>query len=236
MKSSLYAGIGVLAAALGAIALLLNSASPTVQAARSTATKTLTVYGNSTTMATPNVAQITVGVTNQASTAHVALTQNNTILDRVVHRVESLGIQKSSIQTTGLNINPNYNQANPPSITGYQVDDNATVNAPMAKAGQVIDTAVAAGANQVNGINWITSEPSAYRQTFRAALQDAKNQALAMASAMGDKGVSVVSVTVQPGGQSSPAYFGSVKAAATPAYPGQQEENVTLKVVYRVNS
>ncbi len=235
MKSPLYAGIGVLAAGLGATTLFLNSASPAVKAAGSTAQKTITVYGSSTTLVTPNMAQITLGVANQASSAHLALAQNNTVLARVVHRIEALGISSQNVQTTGLNINPYDNQANPPSITGYQVDDNVTIDAPIAKAGSVIDAAVAAGANQLNGINWVTNGPSAYRQTFRAAMKDANNQAQALASAMGDKGVSVVSVTVDPGGQPSPTNFRSV-VSATPAYPGQQQENVTLKVVYHLKS
>lgn len=236
MKKTLYGGIGMLAAGLGVTLVLMAGSGPSASAAASPLQTSVTVYGSSSSMVTPNQAQVMVGVDNQAASSQSALSANNRITNQVVFAIEKLGIPKTAVSTSGLNINPNYNQANPPSVTGYQVSDNLTINATVGLAGKVIDRAVAAGANQVNGINFTTSGSSSYQKTYRAALDNARAQASAVAAGLGEHIQGITSVQIQSPGTTGPQQFfnAGVATASTAVYPGQQQETVTLKVVYHL--
>ena len=237
MKSSVYAGLGILVAGLGATALIIGAGSPSAATPTNIRSTTLvTVYGTSATLVTPTTVDVMLGVNTQASSAASALNSNNIAMTRIIDAIEKLGIHQTAIQTSGLNINPQYGQGNPPTVVGYQVSDNVTVDTSVALAGKVIDEGVAQGANQVNGINFTTPGMSAYNRAYLAALKNARSQAATMASAMGEKIRGIKSVTVQSNAGSSPIPFAVAASAParTTVFPGQQQESVTLKVVYRL--
>lgn len=233
MKSTLYAGIGILVMGAGTAALLAGAGS----APSSSSTpphSSVTVYGTSSTMVMPSKANIMLGVQSSAGSAQRALGDNNATMQRIVASVEKLGIPKTAITTNGLGINPQYNQSSPPDVVGYQVNDNITIDTAIANTGRVIDAAVAAGANQVNGITFTNPGLSAYNQTYHAALNNARHQAQALAASLGENILGVKSVSVQNSSGEGPVpYFSAAKTAVnTPVYPGQQQESVSLKVVY----
>lgn len=236
MKKFLYGALGILVAGAGTALILKGHPA---NAASSPFKTSITVSGTAVSMVTPNKAQIMLGVTNQAATAAAALSANNTIMAQVTSAMRRLGIPLSDIATSGLSINPNYNQANPPAVTGYQVSDNLTVTTSVGLAGRAIDKAVAAGANQVNGVNFVTPPSSTYRQAYHAALRNARVQSEAVASGIGEHVLGVTSVVIQSQGAPPPQltmFNAAVSAPSTAVYPGQQQESVTLKVVYRLGS
>jgi uncharacterized protein YggE len=236
MKHTAWAGIGAGVLILGLGLVLAASASPPASASQNPIKTSVTVYGTSTTTVTPTKAQVMLGVSNQAATAQRALAGNNRTMDAVVAAVEKLGIAKDAIATSGLSINPVYNQANPPAIKGYQVSDNITINTTVALAGTVIDRAVAQGANQVNGVSFTTPPNREYAVTYRAALKDARAQANAVAASLGEHVLGAKSVNVQQN-QSNPVLpveFAAASAPNTPILPGQQQESISLKVVYEL--
>lgn len=236
MNKLIYGGIGVLAAGVGTLALLASAASPVASASQNPIKTSVTVFGTSTVTVTPTKAQVMLGVSNQDSSAQAALASNNQTMNQVIAAVEKLGIPKTAISTGGLGINPVYNQANPPAVTAYQVSDNLTINTTIALSGKVIDHAVAAGANQVNGINFTTPTNTAYEKSYHAALKNARTQALAVASGLDEHLLGTKTVTVETGATQVPQpYFALASAASnTPVLPGQQQESVTLKVVYQL--
>ncbi len=235
MKKIAYGGLGLLAAGLGVALIVVADSGSSAGASSTPLTTSVTVFGSNTTMRTPNHAQVLLGVTNQSASAQSALASNNRIMDRVVSQLEKLGIAKINITTSGLNINPNYSQANPPSVTGYQVSDNLTVDTKVGLAGAVIDQAVAAGANQINGINLMPLRSSLYKKAYASALKNARLKAQAVALGLGEHIVGAISVQVQSSGSlGTPIYFGAAQASSTPIYPGQQQDTLTLKVIYRL--
>jgi hypothetical protein len=235
MKHVVSAVIAAATLTLGVAALLTVTASPGASASQVPIKTVVTVYGTGSTAITPTRAQVMLGVFNQASSAQSALSENNRIMDTVIGAVETLGVPKTAIATNGLNINPVYNQSNPPEVTNYQVSDNLTINISVSLVGKVIDRAVAHGANQVNGINFTTAGNAQYRKTYRDALANARAQAQAVASGLGEHVLGATSITVQQNQSSGPLPLVFDAAAAhTPILPGQQQESVTVKVVFEL--
>lgn len=62
----------------------------------------VTVQGEGRVQASPDVAQITVGVTTQAPTAQDALEQSSASTERVVQAIRAQGISEKDLQTQGL--------------------------------------------------------------------------------------------------------------------------------------
>lgn len=233
MKRSTYGWFGIGVVGMGTVLLVTDIPGPTAQDTGNPTTTAVTVYGTSSLSMTPSRAVISLGVMNQAASAGAALTANNRVTTRIIHAIEHLGVTASAIATSGLNINPNYNQANPPDVTGYQVTDTLNITVPEHLAGTVIDTGVKSGANQVNGINVSVPQDTRYRRSYRLALHDAASQAAAIAASLHERVAGVKSVTVDtqnPG----PIFALSTAAANTPVMPGQQQTALTLKVVYRL--
>ena len=101
----------------------------------------------------PDVATISAGVVTQAVDANAAMRANAVQMDKVMAAIKAAGIAERDIQTSGINLNPQYKyvENQEPTITGYQA--NNTVNLKVrdiGKLGKVLDALVASGANQVN--------------------------------------------------------------------------------------
>lgn len=110
----------------------------------------------------PDLAVFSAGVTSQGKTAAAALAANSADMNRVIAALKAAGIADRDIQTSNLSLNPLYAPQvvrpdgrieNPePRIIGYQVNNQVTVRQrKLADYGRVLDTLVAAGANQING-------------------------------------------------------------------------------------
>ena len=98
----------------------------------------------------------------------------------------------------------------------------------------MVDAAVGAGANNVDGPSLDTSDKSSlYDDALKQALADAKGkaQAIATASGLGITGVEKVT----EGGQANPVpYFGPAKVAAADVTiePGTQQIQASVTVTY----
>ena len=135
----------------------------------------------------PDVATLSTGVVTQAADANAALRANATQMAKVVATIKAAGIAEKDIQTSGINVNPEYRYAEnqPPKITGYQASNTVNIKVrDIGKLGEVLDALVAGGANQVNGPSFEIDEPEAvYDEARRAALEKAKARAASSASA-----------------------------------------------------
>src|ERR1044071_9444506 len=79
--------------------------------------------------AEPDMATITLGVTVEAPTAAGAMQANAARMNAVMAALRRGGIPAKDIQTSGLNLNPQYRyeQNQPPQLTGYQASNLVTV-------------------------------------------------------------------------------------------------------------
>ena len=207
----------LLAGVLFAAAAIAGVAQPHLgRSATSSSGSTITVTGNGTIDVTPDWASFDFGVTTNGSTAAEALSRNASQARAIIDAVKKAGVDSSAIQTTQVSLYPQTSHGGRV-ITGYQASNSVQVTAGLAKSGALVDAAVGAGANNVNGPNLDTAEKdSLYNRALKQAVEQAKGKAQAIAAAAG---LTLGSqLKVREGGQSSPVYYAQ---AALEARPGQ---------------
>ena len=232
-------------AALAIVAVVLVSSVALIRPlpiVSSNPSKIIQVTGTGTLSAAPDQVLLYLAVETEASTAAAATTENAAAMTNVINALTSAGISKDSIQTTSYTLSPVYsnpvNQSIPASIIGYNAVNAIQVTlTDLASVGKVLDQAISAGANQVQGITFTLSSTTLAtleKQAVKLALQDADNQATATAAALGVTVVGPISVT--PGYVFQPVNYSRFAAASqtpTPVQPGTLQVTATVQVTYQ---
>jgi uncharacterized protein YggE len=196
-------------------AVLLALAALAAPAALAATPRTITVNGSGTVSTTPNEADFTFGVSATAGTATAALHANAREMTKVIAALRAQGVAAADIQTAQISLTPNRNQTGD-KILNYTATNQVTARVrSIAKAGPVIDAAVNAGANEVDGPTLTSADARVLSQAaLKAAVADARQRAQAIASAAGVKLGAVQTVSEQT--SSTPIPFSAAKAAASP--------------------
>ncbi len=239
------AAVGVASAALlvGAFTLgASRSSGPAAQAATLTTAQPsparITVTGVGTVTGTPNQLVLSMSVQVKGATVSSALGQANQAVRRVTAALRQRGVTAANIQTSGLDISPNYQGTSQVPVS-YGVTESLTATLDkLGVAGSQIQAAVHAGGNAVTvgdvSLN-LTDTGSLLAAARASAVKDAKAKATQFARALGQPLGQVVSIT--PDDQSTPVIFGAVNSAAkasVPISPGSQQVSVSITVVYTV--
>ena len=190
----------------------------------------------------PDVATISAGVVTQAADANAAMRDNAQQMDTVMKAVRAAGIAERDIQTSGINVNPQYRYAEsqPPTITGYQANNTVSLKVrDIAKLGHVLDALVASGSNQINGPSFEVDQPeAAYDEARRAALEKAQARAEMYAKTLGLRVRRIVSIG--EGGNFRPpvpvpmAMARAEKSVDTSVSPGETTLGADLDVVFEL--
>ena len=225
----LVAGVLLVAAAIAGVAQPHLGRSAT-----SPAGSTITVIGNGTVDATPDRASFDFGVTTNGATAAEALSRNSSEARTIIAALKKAGIASPAIQTTQVSLWPQTSN-NGREITGYQASNSVQVTAALGKSGQLVDAAVRAGANNVDGPNLDTAAKAAlYDDALKRALGDAKGKAQAIASAAGL--TLGTAVKVHEGGAPTPIVYAQALDVAGKASPpieaGTQKIQAPVTVTY----
>lgn len=192
----------------------------------------------------PDMATITTGVATEAETAAEAMRLNREKMNAVVAALKRQGIEQKDIQTSGLNLAPQYTYRDnlPPVLRGYQASNNVSVTVyDLNKLGAVVDAVVASGANQINGVGFgLRDSKSAQDDARRAAVRALKAKADLYAEATGlrVKGLRVLS---EGGGIEPPRPMYRAMASnvmdqseSTPIEPGQLTVRIDIQGVYEL--
>lgn len=192
----------------------------------------------------PDVASLSTGVVSQAADANAALRANAEQMGKVMAAIKAAGIAEKDIQTSGINVNPQYKYADnqPPTITGYQASNTVSIKVrEIGKLGKVLDALVASGANQVNGPSFEIDEPEAvYDEARRAALDKAQKRAGMYAKSLDMKVKRIVSISEGGGFQPPRPVMMMAKAeaydsaASSPVSPGETTLTANLDVVFEL--
>jgi uncharacterized protein len=193
----------------------------------------ITVTGNGTVDATPDRASFNFGVTTQGSTAADALSRNASQARAIIDALKKAGIDSSDIQTTQVSLWPQTSR-NGTRITGYQASNSVQVTAGLGRSGALVDAAVRAGANNVDGPSLDTADKSSlYADALKRAINDAKVKAQALADGAGLTLGSLLKV--REGGnpaQPVPMYAAARDAASVPVEAGTQQIQASVTVTY----
>ncbi|MDE2244209.1 MAG: SIMPL domain-containing protein, partial [Bradyrhizobium sp.] len=149
----------------------------------------ISVTGEATISVPPDLAEVEAGVTSDARTAHDASEANNATMGKLLLALKAAGIDAKDIQTSRLSLQPQSapNRTGSPAITGYRASNRVTVRLhDVTKAASTIDMLVGAGANVIDGINFMVSQASKLLDDARTqAVADARRKAEIYAKAAG---------------------------------------------------
>ncbi len=236
--------------AVGLLAASLMGSGVATAQAQSTDTdetvRTLSVSGTGRVNAAPDVADISLGVFEQAKEAAAASQQAAASMDATVQALLGMGIDEKDIQTTSISLDARYDwNQEPAQIVGWEARNmvNVTVR-DIGSVGDVVDTAVASGANQVNGISFRVEDPAEAQMLARtAAVDDAAAKAQQLATDTGVEIVGIVSISESGGQQPQPLYmarqemtFAADAAPSTPVLPGEVELSISVFIQYEIAS
>ncbi|TPE64478.1 DUF541 domain-containing protein [Sandaracinobacter neustonicus] len=234
MKSSHIAAI--VAAATAATAAAAQPAAQTTPAPA-----TLDLSATAEVQAAPDIASIGAGVVTQAPEAQAALSANSEKMVRVVAALKKAGVADRDIQTSGLNLQPQfrYEQNQPPQLTGFTASNRVQVTLRDLKgAGKVIDTLVKEGANQIDGPDFRVAAPEPLLDKARAeAVAKARARAELYAQAAGLKVVRITEISegFQQQAPSPKVRTMAMEAAAdTPVSPGEIGLSATVTMAFEL--
>jgi uncharacterized protein len=191
----------------------------------------------------PDIAIIGTGVQTNAVSAKTAMSDNAALIDKMIAALVKAGIARKDIQTSGLNLSPQYDYSNsngqPPRFMGYQASNQLTVTIrKIADAGPMIDALVNAGATNISGPSFSVADQEKLVQQARSkAMETARQRADFYAKAAGYARARLVSLA-EGGGYAPPMPMVSMRAMAsaedaqTKIEPGQVSTSVSINFQY----
>ena len=194
----------------------------------------------------PDLAIISAGVQTLQPTATGAIEENANRMERVRAALKRAGIADKDIQTSAINLNPEYRyvENQPPRLTGYRATNSVNVKfRDLKRTGAILDALVAEGANQINGPSLTIDKPEeAYDEARANAIKVGRARAELYARALGKRVVRLISVSEGGGYRISPpmpyaaeaAQVGMVRSAKTEIDPGTQQLEVTLAMSFEL--
>lgn len=203
-------------------------ASNILQPAAGDAQRTISVSGSGQTQAQPDQATIRLGVQTQAESAEQALAENNSKIQSLLNALRQVGIAPADIQTQAIQLHPRYTeqpqQGVAQTLAGYTANNIVVVTVKnLDNLGELLDAAVNAGGNTIEGINLEISDSAALvDQAREAAMQDAKHKAEQLASLAGTSlgQVLTISETSNPPRPVAQASLAMADVQAVPIEPG----------------
>lgn len=185
---------------------------------------TISIVGTGEVLATPDMAIIGSGVVTRGKSAREALDTNTIAMNRIFELLQNFGIEQKDMQTSGFSVQPQYSYSDerdtngytrPPLINGYQVFNNLSVKVHnLDMLGELLDSAVTIGANQINSISFAVNDNSALLDDARrAAMADARAKAELYADAAGVSLGNILSISEGRSSTSNPPLPGVVMMA-----------------------
>lgn len=216
---------------------------------------TVSTPGTATVDVDPDKVSVTIGVETEGETAAEAAAANADLMEKVLAALRELGITDEQMATSSYNVFPIYNTTAPEvcimiyptppeclpknEIVGYKATNSVTVTVDADfDAGSVIDTAIEAGATNVNGAYFFVSQEK--QQEVRdsligQAITNAKSRADKAAEAVGMEITGVKSISLND--VYFPVFYRELAAdgaGSTPILPGQQQVTMTVQAVFNM--
>ncbi|WP_303722524.1 SIMPL domain-containing protein [Malonomonas rubra] len=197
--------------------------------------------------AKPDQLQMRLGVVTEADAAGPALTQNNQRMAAVVQMLAEVGITNEEMATGQFQVRPEWSRPPRPTpanwqreIIGYQVSNELLITTTQVElAGKLLGLAQQAGANQIGGLQFGLSDPTAQRQkAIEVATEKAIRKAQTMAAAAGVKLGTLQSISLNGGGGGAqPMMLAEARMASAEPVPvaaGTVEVSAAVTLIYRI--
>ncbi len=167
----------------------------------------ITVSATGTAEAAPDMAVITVGVTNQDRQASVAMRATSDAVGKILARLADMGTDPRDVQTRDLSLSPVWSGRNAssgpaPQITGFVASNRVVLRVRnLDELGQVMDAVIQDGANDFGGLSFSVQDPAPLEVSAREnAVTAAMAKATQLAQAAGVTLGPVLTISDQGGG------------------------------------
>ncbi|MBR9841615.1 MAG: SIMPL domain-containing protein [Rhodobacteraceae bacterium] len=203
----------------------------------------ITVTGEGIVAAVPDMAVLTLEVSEEAEEAAVALDTVAARARAVFARLEEMKIAARDMQTSTVSLNPlwtrQYNADTPPKIRGYRAATRVTIRLrDLALLREIFGAVVADGANGFGGLQFTVQDPAPLRNEARkAAVVDAKAKAALYAEAAGVELGPVLSLSEAGTGAPQPMLMARAEMASDMGMPvaaGEMEFSASVTMVFAI--
>jgi uncharacterized protein YggE len=224
-------------ACIALAATLILSVAPV--SAQTAPPRTLSITGTAQVHAAPDAALVATGVVTESETAAAALKANSATLAKVLDAIRAFGVEAKDVQTSGLSLEARYYRPDKPSpgdrprVIGYTAANTLTVRVrDLVKLGDLLDKVAVAGANRIDGIEFVISNQEGLLDDARRnAVADAKSKADLYARAGGFALGKILTLTEE--GVPSPRPMARAMAAGpVPIEAGELTLSVRVRVVW----
>jgi uncharacterized protein len=218
---------------------------PTAAAVQSE--RTLRVEGKGEAKATPDEAFIHLAVETEAPTAQAASEANAKKMDKVLTALVQAGLVRKDLETSNYSVYPEYGPtARPeetPKLRGYRVNNTVKAHVKdLTRVGSLLDVALKAGANRVDGVTFGLSKPETVRDAaLRDAVARARQSAQVLATALDVKLGAVLDastitepVRVFPMARMAMAVQADSAEATTPIQAQEQTVEASVTLIFAI--
>jgi len=228
------------------VALVSGCATQAASTASSATQRAITVVGVGKAAGTPDVAQVSVGIETRDPSVQKAVADNNTRMTELLAALKGLGIADGDIRTSNFSVYAERapvfgpegtSESGPPT---YTVNNQVTVKLrDVTQLANVLDAAVAAGANNIYGVTFTVEDATELEAQARGkAVDDARARAESLAKLAGVSLGEVLSVS-EVIGSPGPLYERAVSLVAgmgtgTPIEAGELEVTMNVQVTYAI--
>lgn len=218
----------------------------------------VTTSGTATVKVDPDKFTVTVGVETEGTTAEEAASLNADIAAKIIAALKALGISEDDISSSSYSVYPVYSQISANAcrvMEGYPIAPECYVSQEITShkasnsvsvtfdadssvaAGEVIDTAIEAGANTVQGAYFFISserQEEIRSRLIKGAIDNARSRADKAAEAVNMEITGVKSINLND--VYFPVFYKELAqadgASSTSIIPGQQEISQTVQVTF----
>ncbi len=205
----------------------------------------------------PDKAVVHLSVETAGESLEKVQEDNRERMEKVMTRLQKLGIKKEQIQTSSLTVTPQYpprprRQANQPivpqvpKIIGYTVSHSLAVEVlDLTIVGRVVDSALKAGANRFSHIGWALQDNRPARiKALKSAAEKAREKAQTLARALNVQLIQLLAVTE---GGTAPIPQRSTRgrammsmvmedAGSVPVSPGELTVRASVSLMYEIGN
>jgi hypothetical protein len=204
----------------------------------------ISVSGEGSVTAAPDMATVTVGVTTQEEDAGDALAANNRAMTALVDVLDGFDIPERDRRSTGFNINPRYERRDKGqstlTITAYMVSNQMTIRyRDIDRLGDLLDAIVKSGGNSIGSLAFGNTNAAELRDEARKlAVANARHKAELYATEAGGEVGRVVSISEAGAATPRPEMRGAgammMAADSVPIAAGENEFRAVVNIAFEL--
>ncbi len=212
--------------------------------------KVMSVTGSASASVEPDLVTVRFGVETKRESPAAALGANADLMQSVIDSLKSAGITEDEISTSRFNIHAVYDSHQDPDtgrrsqvLSGYQVSNILSIEtAQMNLIATIIDTAVGAGVNRIEGVQFSIS-PAVMAvlkdDLIAQAVLNARAKAEKALAPLNHKITGVKSITLNDFQQPTPRMAGSARmemamSAPTQIFSSDQDVRTVVNIIFLI--